>query len=115
MLYSPCNLTPRKGMPMQQSKGTTSESAILRRVLEPENPTFSAAAARAILDLDFNRADKERMHNLSAKAQEGTLSRREQAELNNFEKVGHLIGLMQSKARRSLKGRNGTHGKNKTH
>ena len=55
------------------------------------------------------------MHQSSAKAQEGALSRREQTELNNFERVGHLIGLMQSKARQSLKGRQGTNGKNRNH
>jgi hypothetical protein len=99
---------------VQLSKASTTETAIWSRVLEPEKPTFSAAAARAILELDFSQADKERMQQLSAKAQEGTLSRHEQAELNNFEKVGHLIGLMQSKARRSLKGRNGTNGTKRT-
>jgi hypothetical protein len=97
---------------MQLSHTNTSETAILSRVLEPGKPTFSAAAARALLEFDFNQADKERMHQLSAKAQEGKLSRHEQAELDNFERVGHLISLMQSKARRSLKGRNGTNGKN---
>jgi hypothetical protein len=98
-------------MTMRLSKANTSEAAILSRVLEPEKPSFSAAAARAILDFGFKQADMERMRQLSAKAQEGTLSRREQAELNNFERVGHLIGLMQSKARRSLKARQGTDGK----
>lgn len=96
---------------MQLSQANTSELAILTRVLEPEKPSFSSAAARAILDLHFHEADKIRMHELSVKAQEGGLSRREQAELDNFERVGHVINLMQSKARRSLKGR-GTNGKN---
>jgi hypothetical protein len=111
VLYS-TPATQLKGSPMHISQVNTSELAILSRVLEPEKPSLSAAAARGILDLGFNRADQERMHQLSAKAQGGTLSRREQAELNNFERVGHLIGLLQSKARRSLKDRNG---KNKIH
>jgi len=93
---------------MQFSRCDISEAAILSRVLKPERPSLSAAAARAILDLGFDNADKERMHHLSAKAQEGSLSRNEQAELNNFERVGHLLGLMQSKARRSLKARQRT-------
>jgi hypothetical protein len=102
-------------MPLQLSHVNMSESAILSRVLEPDKPTFSAAAARAILDLDFSPEDKDRMQELSAKVQEGKLSRREQADLDNFERVGHLINLMQSKARRSLKSRQGTNGKNKPH
>ena len=99
---------------MQISQLDTSELAILSRVLEPAKPTFPVAAARAILDLDFNSTDKARMHELSAKAQEGVLTRREQAELDNFERVGHLINLMQSKARRSLKARRDARGKAKT-
>jgi hypothetical protein len=92
----------------------TSETAILSRVLKP-GTSLSAAAAKAFLALEFDDADKERMHELSLKAQEGTLSRHEQDELNNFERVGHLIGLIQSKARRSLKARQGANGKGKPH
>jgi hypothetical protein len=88
----------------------TSEVAILGRVLEPGKPTLSLAAARAILALDFTPADKERMRDLSAKAREGTLTAEEHAAINNYERVGHLLGIMQSKARRSLKVR-GTNGK----
>jgi len=100
---------------MQVSHPNMSESAILSRVLEPDKPTFSVAAARAILDLDFSQEDKVRMQELSAKAQEGKLTRREQADLDSFERVGHFINLMQSKARRSLKSRQGANGKNKPH
>jgi hypothetical protein len=70
------------------------------------------AAARAILALDFNPADKERMRELSAKAREGTLTAEEQVAISNYERVGHLLGIMQSKARRSLKQR-GANGKAK--
>jgi len=100
---------------MHTSHIETSEVAILSRVLKPNTPSLTAAAAKAMLELEFDDADKHRMHQLSSKAQEGTLSRREQQELNNFERVGHLIGLMQSKARRSLKARQGSNGKNKVH
>jgi hypothetical protein len=99
---------------MQRSPANTSEVAILRRVLEPDKPTFSAQAARDILALDFRPTDKERMHQLAAKAREGTLSPAEQAETNNYERVGHLLNLLQSKARRSLKVLHGADGKRKT-
>jgi hypothetical protein len=55
------------------------------------------------------------MRQLSAKAQEGTLTPSEQAEINNYERVGHILSLMKSKARRSLKGRRGTNGKGRNH
>jgi hypothetical protein len=80
---------------MQLSRRNTSEVAILSRVLA----------------LDFGAADKERMRKLSAKARAGTLTPDEQAAIENYERVGHLLNIMQSKARRSLKGRRGTDGK----
>jgi hypothetical protein len=98
---------------MPLTSGDGSEVAILRRVIQPAKPTFSAAAARAILTLDFCPGDKERMRLLSAKAREGTLRRAERAEVNNFERVGHLLNLLQSKARRSLKSRSDTARKSK--
>lgn len=89
---------------MQLSQGT-SEAAILSRILEPDKPSRSPTAARDLLALDFSPADKERVRELSAKAREGTLTPAEQAETNNYERVGHLLSILQSKARRSLKGR----------
>jgi hypothetical protein len=98
---------------MQRFHANTSEVAILSRVLEPDKPTLSPAAARDLLALDFSPADKDRMRELSAKAREGTLTPAEQAEIDSYERVGHVLNILQSKARRSLKGRNGTDGKRK--
>jgi hypothetical protein len=100
---------------MQLSHDNTSEVAILTRVLEPDKPSLSPQAARDILALDFGPADKDRMRQLSAKARDGTLTPDEQAAIDNYERVGHLLNIMQSKARRSLKARRGTNGKAKTH
>jgi hypothetical protein len=92
----------------------TSEVAIFSRILEPDHATLSAAAARALLTLSFSPTDRERMRQLSAKAQEGSLTPAEQAELNNYERVGHILALMKSKARCSLKVHGGGNGKTKT-
>jgi hypothetical protein len=100
---------------MQLSQSDSSEVAILSRVLEPDKPMLSPTAARELLALDFSPADKDRMHELSAKAREGTLTPAEQAETDNYERVGHLLNILQSKARHSLKGRHGTDGKHKAH
>lgn len=85
----------------------TSEAAIFGRVLEPESATLDVAAARAILELDFKQSDKDRMRVLLAKAKEGTLTAGEQVEIDNYERVGHMLSLMKSKARRSIKGASG--------
>ena len=100
---------------MSANRLESSETAIMSRVVQPKKPNFPAAAARAILEWDFSSADKKRMHELSAKAQEGNLTDAEQSELDNFERVGHLLNLMQSKARLSLKSRQNANGKAKTH
>jgi hypothetical protein len=96
---------------MPTTHAGTSEVAIFSRVLEPNRATLSVAAARALLALGFPPADQDRMRELSAKAREGTLTTAEQIEINNYERVGHLLSLMKSKARRSLKSRRARNGK----
>jgi hypothetical protein len=88
---------------MQISTTSQGEVAILNRILRPDVPTFSPEAARDILALDFDPADKDRMRQLSAKARAGTLTAEEDAEAGQYELIGHLLNIMQSKARRSLK------------
>lgn len=79
-----------------------SEAAILKRLIEPEKDDLTPDTARYILRLSFRQSDLERMDELAAKAREGTLADDERAEIENYEHVGHLVALMQSKARRSL-------------
>jgi hypothetical protein len=100
---------------MKLSHDNTSEVAILSRVLEPDKPTLSPQGARDILALDFGPADKERMRELSAKARAGTLAPDERVAIGNYERVGHLLNIMQSKARRSLKSQPGANAKAKAH
>lgn len=88
---------------MKLTEADVSEGAILSRLFHSREPAFSPRTARELLDLDFDQDDKERMHRLSAKAREGTLSSDDEAQINNYERVGHLLNILQSKARRSLK------------
>jgi hypothetical protein len=99
---------------MQTTHTGTSEVAIFSRILEPDKPNWSVSAARALFALSFSKADKDRMRDLSAKAQEGNLASGEQAEINNHERAGHILSLMKSKARRSLMSRGDFGGKAKT-
>ena len=48
-------------------------SAIWGRVVKPDRGTLSPEAARAILKMDFDPEDRERINLLSAKAQKGSL------------------------------------------
>ena len=98
---------------MQVGHVQNSEVSILNRILRPDAPTFSREAAQDILTLDFDQADKDRMRELSAKSRAGTLTAKEEAEAGKYELVGHLLNIMQSKARRSLKNSRGRNGKKK--
>lgn len=95
---------------MSSATTETSEMAILRRIVDPEQPFLSEEAARAILRLDFSAADRARMNQLAAKNREGKLTPTEEQELNSYIRVGQTLGILQSKARRSLRaaGKSGT-------
>jgi hypothetical protein len=100
---------------MQRTELPFYEAAILARLIVPDGPRLSRAAAEGLLALSFDPADKERRHQLAAKARAGTLTPEEQAEVEAYSRVGSLIGIIHSKVRRALKGRSGTNGKTKPH
>ena len=95
--------------------GASSEMEIFRRIVDAEHTVFSAEAAQAMLRLTFSPSDRERMNELAAKNRQGKLSAREEEELDNYIRVGQTLGILQSKARRSLirppKKRTGKQGK----
>jgi hypothetical protein len=43
------------------------------------------------------------MHELAEKARAGTLTLEEHIEMDNYERVGHVLSLMKSKARKKLR------------
>ena len=101
---------------MPSAQIDSSDVSILNRLLRPDAPTFSPEGAMDILSIDFDQADKDRMRELSAKARAGTLTAKENAEADRYEMLGHLLNVMQSKARRSLQGHREEGGKSsRTH
>jgi hypothetical protein len=78
------------------------EAEILTRVISPGDPSLGRQAAQAILALGFQAADKQRIEVLAEKARAGTLSTDERAEAESYERIGHFVSLLKSKARRSL-------------
>jgi hypothetical protein len=81
----------------------TSEIAILARLLKADEGTMPRVLARYILTLGFDEEDQGRMRDLAERNQEGALSFQEQEELRSYVTAGHLLALLHSKARRSLK------------
>jgi len=65
----------------------------------------SPAVARALLKLQFSQADCKRMCELSAKARAGKLTAEEQLQIDTYERLGCLLDILHSKARRVLKRR----------
>lgn len=78
------------------------EAAIWARVIRPSGK-LTPPVARAILKLEFAEEDKDRMHELSQKAQVGALTLEEQFEIDNFERVGNLLAILKSQSRKLLK------------
>lgn len=80
---------------------TGNSAAIWERVLQlNEDPT--PTAARALLKLQFSPDDVRRMHELSAKTRAGSLTGEEREEIDTFERLGCLLDILHSRARRVL-------------
>lgn len=82
---------------------STSEAALWGRLFDPTSPELSPEVARYILTLRFPQPDIDRMHKLAENSRAGTLTLEEHIELDNYERVGHVLSLMKSKARKALK------------
>ena len=83
----------------------SSEADIWARIIDPETGNLRRAAAETIIELDFSAVDRERMEELAEKASAGTLTGRERRDAQNYNRVAHVLALLQSKARQSLPSR----------
>jgi hypothetical protein len=79
-----------------------SEVAILARILGKQNGKLPATMARYVLSLGFNDQDKARMHDLAVRNQQDALAPGEKEEMLAYSKAGSLLGILKSKARRTL-------------
>lgn len=90
-------------MSSRMIRDATSEIAIFGRLLRTDRGELSHDLARYLLSLGFDKADQSRMLKLAEKNQQGKLSASGQTELSHFVKASHLLALLHSKARRSLR------------
>jgi hypothetical protein len=90
-------------MRTSESVNRTSEIAIFGRIIRADKGNLSRDLARYILTLGFDKADQARMQQLAGRNQDSDLSAAEEEELSNFVKAGHLLALLHSKARKSLR------------
>ena len=84
--------------------------AIWNRVMKSMDDSLTLSAARGLLLLEFTEEDRARMHELAAKAREGTLTPAEQVEIREYERASDLLGLIQSRARIRIKRGSRTNG-----
>lgn len=80
------------------------DSAIWDRAIAPAWRELKPEVARALLDIRFNDADMARMNQLAAAARDGSLSAEERAELDSYNRIGHVLALLHSKARQAAGG-----------
>jgi hypothetical protein len=90
------------GMPTAVRSNT--EAAIWERIIRPHGK-MTRETARQIVRLEFSEEQGDRMHELAAKNRAGTLTPDEQAELDDFCRVGSLLSILHSRARQALKPR----------
>ncbi len=84
------------------SLAPSAEVEVWLHILHPDED-LSPRLARAILKLSFRKDDLSRMHELSAKARAGTLTTEEDAQMDDFERVGSILSTLKSKARQVIK------------
>lgn len=82
--------------------GMLSDMAILERVINPAHGDFSPDLARHVLGLEFPPADHARCAELSAKAQDGTLTDEERSELEDYLSVNDFLAILKAKAEVSI-------------
>jgi hypothetical protein len=87
---------------MSTSHASEKEVTILARIFGNGDGKLPAELARPLLDLQVSDADKARMQELVERNQEDALSPDEKEEMIAFAKATSLLGILKSKARRTL-------------
>ena len=86
-----------------QGGATSSDAAILSRLIGPERDDLSSEAAQALLRLHFQGGDLDRLHELTVKNQGDALTPAERSERESYLRIIAFLDLVRAKARRSLK------------
>ena len=86
------------------------DNLILSRLVAPGDRDLSRRAAEGLLSLHFDAQDVERMNELAALARERPLTQDEQQEMESYNRIGHFLALVHSKARIALKAMEGAAG-----
>jgi len=77
----------------------TTNSRFLERIIEPVSSSLNDEAARKLIGLKADRKARARVAKLAEKCNEGELTRAERREYEMYVLAGHLVGILQAKAR----------------
>lgn len=76
-----------------------SNGKLLDRILDPISSSLNEESARKLIGLKADRKTEARVAKLAIKCNEGTLTPRERREYEMYVMIGHIVGLLQAKAR----------------
>jgi hypothetical protein len=101
-------LWQRRTMPAYNQVMSTHSSGInqvevLARSIDRVGATMSPEVARFFLDLQLSEADRQTLDLLAEKSRQALLTPAEQADLEEYRRVGRLVELMKVKAQIALK------------
>jgi hypothetical protein len=90
-------------MHIQQNASQSMDAVVLTRLIHPEREDLPNEAAQALLAIQYDDENLERLQELVTKNKNDDLSPSEREELESYLRVCAFIDLMQAKARHSLK------------
>ena len=88
-----------------RTDSTSGEIAIFGRLIQAEKGNLAPELARYVLTLGFGKDEQARIDDLVERNRSGLLKRSERKELLDYVRASHLLAMLHSKARKSLKRR----------
>ena len=86
-----------------QLVSASGEAAIWAHLMQAQADELSSEVAGYLLSIGFGENDRERMLQLAAGSESGTLTPEECMEFDSYLHVGNLLAVVQSKARLALR------------
>jgi hypothetical protein len=77
----------------------TANGSLLDRILEPVSASLNEEAARKLIGLKADRQTQARVAKLADKCNEGDLTPKERREYEMYVMAGHVVAILQAKAR----------------
>ena len=82
---------------------TINQVEVLARSIDRAGTQMAPEVARYFLDLQLSEADRQTLDALAEKSRLATLTPTEQADLDEYRRVGRLVELMKVKAQVAMK------------